>query len=71
MIKEFFFNPWIWLAVSLAGFGLCTFLPVWIRNETWRRRIYLVVLVPVSLILMFYVYPAGLEIFRRLALGEK
>jgi len=62
-------SEWVWLAVTIIGFGLCTFLPIWVKDETWRRMINWVILIPVSLILIFYVYPFGLEVFRRLALS--
>ncbi len=57
----------IWIAVTLAAFGLCAFLPVWIKNDRLRKKIYWFVLIPVSLVIIFYTYPAGMEIFGRWA----
>ena len=67
-MNPFFANPWIWFAVTLAGFALCTFLPIWIKDDVWRRRVNWFILIPVSLVLMIYTYPIGIEVFRRLAL---
>ncbi len=61
-------NGWVWLAVTTAGFGLCAFLPARIKDDRLRQLVNWVVLVPVSLILIIYAYPVGLEVFRRLAL---
>lgn len=66
--NDFWTNPWIWGAVALLGFGLCTLLPIGIKDNRLRTLAGRLILVPVSLILIFYVYPVGLEIFRRLAL---
>lgn len=62
-------NGWLWLGVALASLGLCTVIPLKAQDRH-RRMLYWVVLVPVSLVLIFYVYPAGIELFRRLAVGS-
>ena len=67
---EFFDNPWIWLAVTLLTLGLCTFLPIRIKNDELRRAAMWFILIPASLAIIMYVYPYGLEVFRRLAVGD-
>ncbi len=67
-MTEFFANPWVWVVISVGAVGLCAYLPVAIENDDLRKKIYWFILVPASLILMFYIYPMGLEIFRRLAM---
>ena len=61
---------WIWLLVSAACLFLCTFLPIWVKNDAVRRWIYWIILIPVSLVLMIYAYPAGIEVFKNLALSH-
>ena len=65
--RKIFYNPWIWTAAAAAGFGLCTFLPIWIKDGKIRRRVNWFILIPASLLILFYVYPAGIEFCRRLA----
>ena len=67
-MKIFWTNGWIWLGVTFLVLWLCTYLPVKIKNDKARRMAYWFILIPASLVLMFYSYPAGLEVFRRLAL---
>ncbi len=62
-------NPWIWLVVTLVSFGLCTWLPPRLSDPVLRRRITYYVLVPLSLVMILYVYPVGIEFCRRLAVG--
>ena len=64
----FWRNGWVWLAVTLVMLALCTYLPIRIKNDKARRLVYWIILIPASLVLMFYCYPAGLEVFRGLAL---
>ena len=64
---EIFKNSWVWAIITVLAFWLCTYLPVWIKDDKIRRRVYLLVLVPVSLVLIFYSYPVGLEVFGRWA----
>ncbi|MBI3307380.1 MAG: hypothetical protein HYZ84_06230 [Candidatus Omnitrophica bacterium] len=66
-LNDIWVNPWVWTGVALLGFGLCTLLPIAIKDQHIRTLVNRLVLIPVSLILIFYVYPAGLEIFRRWA----
>jgi len=61
-------HPVVWLVITAAVLWLCAYLPIKIRNDNARRLAYWFILIPASLVLMFYSYPAGLEVFRRLAL---
>ena len=67
-MNNFWSNSWVWLAVMVLTLGLCTWLPIKIKNDKARRLAYWFILIPASLVLMFYAYPAGMEVFRRLAL---
>ena len=65
----FLWNSWFWLLIAIFGFSLCTFLPLLIKDEKLRQRINWLILIPASLIIIFYVYPVGIEVFRKLALS--
>ena len=45
------------------------FLPLRIQNNALRNFVMRWVLVPVSIVLIVYVYPVGIEIFKRLAVN--
>ncbi|OGW68986.1 MAG: hypothetical protein A2036_00315 [Omnitrophica bacterium GWA2_50_21] len=62
-------RPWVWVAVALAGFFLCTALPIWIKNDRLRKIANWFVLIPVSLVIIGYVYPMGIELFKKLAVN--
>ena len=62
-------NPFIWLLISLVLVGACTYLPLWIKNDRLRNQVMRWVLVPVSVVIIAYVYPVGIEIFKRFALS--
>lgn len=62
-------SPWTWLVITLAAFSVCALLPLWITDDVLRRRLTRLILVPVSIVLMFYCYPVGIEWFRRFAVG--
>jgi len=68
-MRDFFLNPWVWGTVAVFGFGLCALLPLWVKDEKLRPKIYWFILVPVCLILILYVYTVGLEVFRRWAIS--
>lgn len=68
-MQEDFREPWVWGAVALGTFLLCTFLPIWIKNDGLRKIVNWFVLIPVSLVIIFYVYPMGIELFRVLAVN--
>lgn len=61
-------NSWVWIFVTVTSFGLCAFLPVLIKDDRLRRKVTLLLLIPVSLILILYAYPVGLKVFSQWAL---
>ena len=61
-------NPIAWLFVSAVLLGACTYLPLRIKNDVLRNFVMRWVLVPVSIGIIAYVYPMGIEVFSRLAL---
>ena len=63
-----FDSPSVWLLVSIVLLALCTFLPLRIKNDRLRNFVMRWVLVPVAIAIMFYMYPVGIEVFRKLAL---
>ena len=63
----FFENAWVWLLATAFLLGLCTYLPIRIKNDRLRNWVMRWLLVPVSIIIIVYVYPVGIEVFRRLA----
>ena len=65
--QAFFENPAVWLLAALVLLGACTYLPLRIRNDALRNWVMRWVLVPVSILIIVYVYPVGIEVFRRLA----
>ena len=67
-MKEFFDHPLVWLAITLLLLAACTWLPIRIKNDALRSFVMRWVLVPVSLAIVLYVYPVGIEVFKRLAL---
>lgn len=68
-MSRFFDKGLVWLTVSLLLLAACTYLPLWIKNNDLRNFVMKWVLVPVSIILIVYTYPVGIEVFRRLALS--
>ncbi len=71
MRENFFDYPIVWLLSAIFLLGACTYLPLWIKNDRFRSLVMRWVLVPVSIIIIVYVYPVGIEVFRRLALSPK
>lgn len=67
-MKSFFEYPIVWFLISLLLLGACTFLPLRIQNNDLRNFVMRWVLIPVSLVIILYSYPVGIEICRRLAL---
>ncbi len=63
------YHPLVWTTVTLTVLGLCAYLPPRIQEPVLRRRINLYLLAPLSLILILYVYPVGIEFCRRWAVG--
>ena len=68
-MKSFFNHPAVWLAVSALLLAACTYLPLRIKNDALRNFVMRWVLVPVSLVIILYVYPVGIEVFKKLALS--
>ena len=68
-MNEFWIHPVVWLGVMLTTLALCTWFPIKIKDDRIRRIVYWLVLVPASLVILFYGYPVGMEVFRRLALS--
>ncbi len=64
------YNPWLWWTVTLVCLGLCTYLPVKIKNPALRRFLTYALLIPLSIVLVAYVYPVGIEFCRRWAVGQ-
>lgn len=60
----------IWLLITIVMLAMCTLLPIWIKDNRLRQLVSWFVLVPVSLLLMIYAYPAGIEVFKNLALSR-
>ena len=67
-MKDLSGHPVVWLFISAFLLGACTYLPLWIRNDALRSFVMRWVLVPVSLVILVYVYPVGIQLFSRLAL---
>lgn len=68
MAQHFFYRSPVWLVTTLLLLAACTYLPLWIKNDQLRSLVMRWILVPVSVILIVYAYPVGIEVFSRLAL---
>ena len=66
-MNDFFYHPVVWFVVSALLLGACTYLPLRIKHDGIRNWVMRWVLVPVSIVIIVYVYPVGIEVFRRLA----
>jgi hypothetical protein len=58
----------VWFGISALMIGACTYLPLWIKNDDLRNFVMRWVLVPVSIVIIAYVYPVGIDVFSRMAL---
>jgi uncharacterized membrane protein YczE len=58
----------VWFFVTLLLLAACTYLPLRIQDDRLRNFVMRWILVPVSLVIIFYAYPVGIEVFRKLAL---
>ena len=67
-MKNFLQQPMVWLCVSVLLLAACTYLPIRIKNDALRSFVMRWFLVPVSLLIIAYAYPAGIEVFSKLAL---
>lgn len=63
-------HPLVWFLTTVVLLAACTFLPLKIRNDALRNFVMRWILVPVSLVIILYTYPVGIEVFRRLALDR-
>jgi len=54
--------------ITILLLAACTYLPLRIKNDALRSFVMRWVLVPVSIVIIIYVYPVGIEVFRKLAL---
>ena len=68
-MKSFFHHPMTWLFITLLMLAACTYFPIRIKNDILRSFVMRWVLVPVSLVIVLYVYPVGIEVFRSLAVN--
>ena len=66
-LKRWLYHPGVWIMVTLVSFSLCAWLPARLSNPVLRRWVMYGVLIPVSIIVILYVYPVGIEFCRRLA----
>ncbi len=65
---RFFDHPIIWFLITILLLCACAYLPLRIKNDALRSFVMRWVLVPVSIVIIIYVYPVGIEVFRRMAL---
>ena len=63
-------EPLVWLVVTLLLLAACTWLPPRIQNDALRNFVMRWVLMPVSIVLIAYSYPVGIEVFKKLALQK-
>lgn len=70
MNKHFFHEPLVWLFITGLLLAACTYLPLRIQNDRLRNFVMRWVLVPVSIVLILYAYPVGIEVFKKLALRK-
>lgn len=68
-MKEFLSNPWVLAAITVISLALSTFLPIKVKDPKTRVIINWLVLIPTCFIIILYVYPAGIEFFKKLALS--
>ena len=64
-----FNHPLPWFIVTALILAACPFLPIKIKNDDLRNFVMKWVLVPVSLVIIVYVYPVGIEIFKQIAIN--
>lgn len=68
-MAEFLANPWVLAVIAVISLALSTFLPIKVKDPKTRLIINWLILIPTCFIIMFYVYPAGIEFFKQLALS--
>ena len=67
-MKDLLRESVVWLCVSVILLAACTYLPIRIKNDALRSFVMRWVLVPVSIGIIAYAYPAGIQVFSQLAL---
>ncbi len=70
MLPGWFYNPWLFTVVTVVSLLLCTYLPVKVKNPELRVFLTYFLLIPLSLVIVAYVYPVGIEFCRRWAVGQ-
>lgn len=68
-MNEFLSNPWVLALIATIALALATILPIRVKNPKTRLLINWLILIPTCFIIMLYVYPAGIEFFKKLALS--
>ena len=68
-MRSFLGHPVVWLISAALLLAACTYLPLRIRNDDVRNFVMRWVLVPVSIVIIAYTYPVGIEIFRKIAVN--
>ena len=68
-MTPFFEHPAVWLVITLLLLAACIYLPLKVKNDALRNFLMRWVLVPVSIVIIAYVYPVGIEVFKRFALN--
>jgi len=60
---------WKWICIAAVAFILCALIPIRIYtvDEHKRKMINWLILIPLSLVIIFYVYPIGIRFFETLA----
>ena len=69
MNESILYNGWFWTVVTAIAFALCTLIPIRIKDTELRQKVTWWVLIPVSLVILLYIYPVGIEFCRRWAVG--
>lgn len=68
-MKDFLSQPAVWFFSALVLLAACTYLPLRIKNDDLRNFVMRWVLVPVSIVIIAYTYPVGIEIFKKIAVN--
>lgn len=63
---------WLWFGVTAVCLWVCTVVPmkIYAADERKRSLVNWLILIPVSLVIILYVYPVGIELFRKLAVNH-
>ncbi len=68
-MNEILSNPWVLALIAALALTLSTILPIRVKNPQTRLLINWLILIPTCFIIILYVYPAGIEFFKKLALS--